>query len=101
MSNYDASHRRDLGAAQDTLGLVYPLDSEEAALARETLHRAALRWGKRNKRTKRRVQMYYEQACVAAGLLSWEDTSTEYKRFSQSQQNNPGAAHRFGAEGEE
>jgi len=92
---------RDLGGASDTLGLVYPLTAEENALVRKALMRAAENWRRKGRSTYYRRQMYYEQACVMAGVLEEHETSEEYRRFAHWQANNPGRATKFTEKREE
>lgn len=77
------------------MGPLRPATPEERQEARERLWEAAERWRHKNRRTHLRKRVYYQESCLALGIMDLEEADDDWRRYDAWVRKNPGRATRF------
>lgn len=65
------------------MGPLRPATPQERLQARERLWEAAERWRYKNRRTHRRKRVYYQEACLAMGVMDLEEADDDWRVWNR------------------
>lgn len=78
-----SKHYTDLRGAVDSMGSLRPVSPEEEARVRQGIWEAAERWRVANKRTHRRKRVYYQEVCLALGIMDTDQVGADWRRWNR------------------